>query len=133
MVVLRVFASVLTDRLQESRVFWTELLGFEVAFDSNWFVRLQAPGEANCEIALVAREHETMPLGFQVPPGGTLITVIVSDVDQVYREAQRRGLTVLEAPTETFYGALRMLLISPAGQLVDVSELIDREPTFVDV
>ncbi len=39
----RVFANILSDKLPETRDFYTGLLGFQVAYDSDWFIYLWAP------------------------------------------------------------------------------------------
>jgi catechol 2,3-dioxygenase-like lactoylglutathione lyase family enzyme len=36
----RTFANILSDRLDETRDFYCELLGFALRFDSDWFVNL---------------------------------------------------------------------------------------------
>ncbi|GAB5549118.1 MAG: hypothetical protein SangKO_088780 [Sandaracinaceae bacterium] len=117
----RVFASVFTDDLEASRRFWVELLGFTVSFQSNWFVHLAAPDEAALELGLLLRSHETIPKPYRDVPRGGLITVVVDDVDVLHERAQARGVRVVEAPRDMFYGQRRMLLEDPAGQLVDVS------------
>ena len=40
MAMRRSFPTVLSDRLPETRDFYVALLGFEVAFDSDWYVAL---------------------------------------------------------------------------------------------
>ena len=133
MAIQRVFASVFTDHLQESRDFWVGMLGFGVTFESNWFIQLAAPGDAALELGLLLRDHETVPAEFQRYPQGGLVTVVVDDVDVVHAEALRRGARIVEPPTDMFYGLRRMLVTDPNGQLVDISSVLDREPTQVDV
>ncbi|MFK7990537.1 MAG: VOC family protein [Sandaracinaceae bacterium] len=132
MAIQRVFASVLTDRLQASRAFWVDWLGFTVAFDSNWFIQLAAPGDASLELGLIDRHHETIPSAFQLPPTGGLVTVVVDDVDAAHDRALFRDIPVIEPPTDMFYGQRRMLVTSPAGMLVDISSVIQREVTEVE-
>ena len=133
MAIQRVFASVFTDRLQESRDFWVGLLGFTVSFDSNWFVQLASPGDASLELGLLLRNHETVPEHWQHYPRGTLITVVGDDADAVHARALARGDRVVEEPKDMFYGMRRLLLADPNGQLIDVSSPLDRDPTEVDV
>lgn len=42
--VSRAFFSVFSDDLPASHDWYVELLGYEVDFDSDWFVQLRAPG-----------------------------------------------------------------------------------------
>ena len=133
MTIQRVFASVFTDHLHESRSFWVDLMGFAVTFDSNWFVHLAAPGDAGLELGLVKRDHETIPAAYRGAPSGSLITVVVDDVDVFHDRAVFMGVPILEAPTDMFYGQRRMLVTDPNGQLVDVSSPLDLVTTQVDV
>lgn len=121
----RLFPSILTEKLRESREFYVGVLGFEVGFESNWFVRLVSPGEGGLELGLVVRDHETIPAAFQGFPRGVLITLMVDDVDEVHARAVQLGVPIVEAPRDMFYGQRRMLMSDPNGQLIDVSSLME--------
>ncbi|MEO1173007.1 MAG: VOC family protein, partial [Myxococcota bacterium] len=55
------------------------------------------------------------------PPAGTLVTIVVEDVDALHATAAERDIPIVEPPRNLFYGQRRMLLRDPAGTLVDVS------------
>ncbi len=44
--------------------FYREELGFEVVFEADWYVSLRIDGG---ELAILDREHETIPEGFASP------------------------------------------------------------------
>jgi catechol 2,3-dioxygenase-like lactoylglutathione lyase family enzyme len=125
MALLRLFPSIFTEKLRESRAFYVGVLGFEVGFESNWFVRLVSPGEGGLELGLVLRDHETIPKGFRDFPRGVLVTVVVDDVDEVHARAVQLDAIVVEPPRDMFYGMRRMLINDPNGQLIDVSSLME--------
>lgn len=125
MALLRLFPSIFTEKLRESRAFYVSVLGFEVGFESNWFVRLVSPGEGGLELGLVVRDHETIPRGFRDFPRGVLITLVVDDVDEVHARAVQHDVIVVEPPRDMFYGMRRMLINDPNGQLIDVSSLLE--------
>lgn len=121
MTVNRAFASVLSDRLPETRDFYTGLLGMSAVYDSDWFVCLQDPVNAAMELGIWRRDHELVPEAYRGAPSGTILTFVVDDVEAVYAAAREQGRDVVEPPRNTFYGQRSMLIKDPNGQLVDVS------------
>lgn len=117
----RAFASVFATDLPAVRDFYVSLFGWKVAFDSDWFVHLQAAVDENIELGIVRRDHEIVPEAFRDAPRGTMITIVVDDVDALHRTAEERDIEVVEAPRNLFYGQRRMVLRDPAGTMVDVS------------
>ncbi|MEO1590648.1 MAG: VOC family protein [Cyanobacteria bacterium J06632_22] len=120
----RLITNICSDRLPESRAFYTTLLGFEVAFDSDWYVQLAAPGNPRMELGFIQRDHELVPAPFQQQPQGAYLTVVVDDVDAIYAKAQAAGVEMVQPPKDEFYGQRRMLIVDPNGLLIDVSAVI---------
>jgi len=120
----RLITNICSDRLPESRAFYTTLLGFEVAFDSDWYVQVAAPDNPRMELGFIQRGHELVPGTFQQQPQGVYLTVVVDDVDAIYAKAQAAGVEIVQPPKDEFYGQRRMLMVDPNGLLVDVSALI---------
>ncbi|RCV48164.1 VOC family protein [Marinitenerispora sediminis] len=110
-----------TPLLQESRDFYTRLLGFETTFAADWYVSLRRPGPQPCELALLDPGHPTLPEGYRVPVSGLLLNFEVDDVDAEYQRLVRReGLRpVLELRDEDF-GQRHFIVADPSGVLVDV-------------
>jgi len=94
----RVVPNVSTDRLDESRDFYTTLLGFEVAMDMDWIVTLASPDNPTAQISLVRGESAS-----PTSPGVTL-TVEVGDVDAVHAGALSRGYRIVYPLTDETYG-----------------------------
>jgi len=131
MSIVRAFVSVFSESLPETRDFYVELFGWHVGFDSDWFVHLQAPENAALELGILRRDHEIVPEAFRSAPAGTMITIVVLDVDALHEIAVERGLAIVEPPRDLFYGQRRMLLRDPSGTLVDVSSECAPSPEFL--
>lgn len=56
-----------TSRLEESRDFYTKLLGFDVTHESEWQVDLNRPGKLPCELALIDHSHPGLPQAQRSP------------------------------------------------------------------
>lgn len=131
MAVRRAFPNILSDRLPETRDFYVALLGFRVAYDSDWFVSLTDPdGEACSELGIWQVGHELVPPPYRADPAGVILTFVVDDVDAVHAEARRLRLPVVAPPRDLFYGQRQMLVNDPNGLLVDVSTPSTPSPAF---
>lgn len=127
----RAFFSILCADVRATSGWYVDLLGYQVAFDSDWFVHLADPANPSLELGFIARDHEIVAEQMRPHPTGGLLTVVVADVDAVHREALARGIEVAEAPTDLFYGQRRMLLVDPEGQVVDVSSECPPDPAWL--
>lgn len=128
----RLFPNVLSSNLARSRDWYVQLLDFEVAFDSDWFVHLQAPGQELITLGLIAADHDIVSEQMAEQPTGGVITVVVDDADAVHAAALAAAATVVEAPRNLFYGQRRLLLADPDGQIIDVSSPCDPDPGWLE-
>jgi predicted enzyme related to lactoylglutathione lyase len=129
--ILRAFVVVLSDRLPETKTFYAQLFRWRVAFESKWFIHLQAEGTSAIELGILDRDHEIVLEGFRAAPCGTMVTIVVPDVDQIHARAASLGMPILEGPRNLFYGQRRMLLQDPNGMLVDVSSECEPSKEFL--
>lgn len=129
--VQRNFSTVFSQDLAAARDWYVELLGYRVAFDSDWFVQLESPEVAAVELGILAADHELVPNDFRAAPAGAMLTVVVDDVEVIHSRAVERGETIVEAPRDLFYGQRRMLVVGPDGLLIDVSSECDPDPEWL--
>lgn len=127
----RAFFSVLSADLPCSRNWYTSLFGYEVEFDSDWFVHLQDPDNASLELGIIAIDHEIAAEAMRAKPVGGTMTLVIDDVDVVHAEAQERGVDIIEAPRNLFFGQRRMLIADPDGQVIDVSSECPPNPDWL--
>ena len=131
MAMRRSFPTVLSDRLPETRDFYVALLGFEVAFDSDWYVALTLlDGDEAHELAIWAVGHELVPPPYRADPAGVIVTFMVDDVDAVHAEARRLRLPLVAPPRDLFHGRRQMLVTDPNGMLVEISSPSTPSPAF---
>ena len=123
MALQRFMFNICSDDLPGSRDFYVRLFGFQVNFDSDWFIQLK-DADQPFELGIIDRTHEMVPEDFQAQPQGIYPTFVVEDVEVQYQIAKEAGYTIVAPPTDTFYGQRRLLLQDPNGMLVDVSSLM---------
>ncbi|MFK0258177.1 VOC family protein [Streptomyces sp. NPDC090445] len=121
------FYPVLATRdVAASRDFYTRHLGFEVTFESDWYVSLRRPDAPQYELALLDHAHPTVPEGHRVAlRGGLLLNFEVDDVDSEHqRLVAGAGLPeVLPLRTEEF-GQRHFIVAAPDGVLIDVITVV---------
>jgi len=114
----RVVPDIITDRLEESRDFYVDVLGLDVAMDMGWIVTLRSPDEPAAQISLLPFA-EDMP----VRPS---ITVEVDDVEGAHEAVVRSGRPIVYPPTDEEWGVRRFFVLDPGGVVVNVMSHIDR-------
>lgn len=119
----RLMTNICSDKLSESRDFYTKLFSLEVAYDSDWFVHL-ASADRSLELGIIDRTNELVPKDFQSNPQGFYITFVVDDADAIFQVAQQEKFDIISEPADTAYGQRRLLLKDPNGTLVDISSPI---------
>lgn len=116
----RILTNICSDDLQKSRDFYVELLGFEVSYDSDWYVQLCSPFKKELELGIITRTSDLVPSPFQQRPTGMYVTFVVPDVDAVFARAKSMGLRIIQEPRNEFYGQRRFLSVDPNGCLLDI-------------
>lgn len=122
----RLIPNICSDRLVESRDFYTGLLGFTLAYDSDWYVQVTSPTEPHLELGFIRRDHELVPEPYRNLPQGLYLTLVVDDVDTIFTQAKAMGLEIFQPPADEFYGQRRMLITDPNGLLLDISTPIGK-------
>jgi len=117
---MRILTNICSDDLQKSKEFYVKLLGFQVKYDSDWYVQLCSPEDSEIEYGIIQRDHELVPKEYQNTPNGMYVTFVVEDVDVVYGVAIDMGILIIQEPRNEFYGQRRFLVKDPNGCLVDV-------------
>ena len=96
MSVRRLLSNISSDRLQESRDFYADLLGMEVAFESDWYIRLHSPTNPGLELGIIQRDHPLLPADWRAVPVGMYLTFVVDNVDDIHARAVVRGLPIVQ-------------------------------------
>lgn len=117
---MKMLTNICSDNLQKSKEFYVSLLGFNVKYDSEWYVQLCAPNNSEIEYGIIQRDHELVPKNYQHTPNGMYVTFVVGDVDATYRRAMDMGIPIVQEPRNEFYGQRRFLINDPNGCLIDI-------------
>ena len=110
MTVSRAVPNIKSDRPAETRDFFVDLLGFEVAMDIGWVVTVTSPTNPSALVNLSGNDDMSAPG----------ISVGVPDVDAVHARAVEQGLEIAYSLRDEEWGVRRFMLREPSGTLVNV-------------
>jgi catechol 2,3-dioxygenase-like lactoylglutathione lyase family enzyme len=115
MSIRRAMPVIRTDRLDESRGFWVDFLGFVPGMDEPGFLMLKSPMVETTQVIVAD------PTAADVKVRDVDVSVEVSDVEAAYADAQRRGLEVVYPMTDEPWGIRRFFVRAPDGTVVNVA------------
>jgi uncharacterized glyoxalase superfamily protein PhnB len=108
--ITRAVPNIRSDRPAETRAFFADLLGMEVAMDIGWVVTLASPVSPSVQINVIGNDDPSAPG----------ISVGVDDVDAVHARAVEQGLEIAYALRDEPWGVRRFMLREPSGTIVNV-------------
>ena len=106
----RAVPNIRSDRPAETRDFFVDLLGFEVAMDLDWVVTVTSPANSSAQVTIIGNDD-------MAAPG---ISVEVPDVDAVHARAVERGWEIAYPIRDEEWGVRRFMLREPSGTLVNI-------------
>jgi catechol 2,3-dioxygenase-like lactoylglutathione lyase family enzyme len=110
MTINRAVPNIRSERPGETRDFFVDLLGFEVAMDMDWVVTLASPTNSSAQVTIIGNDD-------MAAPG---ISVEVADVDAVHAKAVDQGFHVVYPLRDEEWGVRRFMLREPSGTVVNV-------------
>ena len=119
----RLMTNICSNKLTESKDFYTRLFDFNVDYESDWFIHLVSKDKL-LELGIIAQTSEIIPEAFKHDPQGFYLTFVVDHVDEVFEIVKSSDFAIVSEPEDTFYGQRRLLLKDPNGALVDISSPI---------
>lgn len=117
----RAFTNILCNDVKGTARFYQQLLGMRASADFGWFVILAHDEMPGFELGVLDNNHATIPSGLSLSPGGSILTFVVNNVEDVHAQALSMQAEIIQEPTDLPYGQRRLLLRDPAGSVVDIS------------
>ena len=112
MSIRRVVPNIPSERFDESRSFYTDLLGFEVAMDMGWIMTFASPGNPTAQITLLAPADSAVP--------HPQVSIEVEDIDAVHAKAVERGEQIVYPLTDEPWGVRRFFVKDPNGVVINL-------------
>ena len=112
---------IMTDDVAGTAAFYETHFRFEALFTSDWYIHLQFREDEKVTLAVLDRNHETIPAaGRGKTVAGLLLNFEVEDVDAVHDAVRAAGLPILLAIRDEDFGQRHFITADPNGVMIDV-------------
>ncbi|MGS2761914.1 VOC family protein [Sinomicrobium sp. M5D2P9] len=118
---MKLNAGIITEKLAETKKFYTEVLGFGVTFENDFYLLLHTPDEES-EISFLMPEHSSQQPLFQpaFAGQGVYFTIEVDDVDQIHRELKEKNIPIAIELRDEPWGDRHFAIKDPNGVGIDI-------------
>lgn len=118
---MKLNTGIITEKLQETKKFFTDVLGFGTTFENEFYVLMHTP-DRSAEISFLQADHPSQKPIFQPPFNGkgVYLTVEVENVDKVYEQFKDRGIAIEFEIRDEPWGDRHFALIDPNGIGIDI-------------
>ncbi|MBL6447270.1 VOC family protein [Fulvivirga sp. 29W222] len=118
---MKMNAGVITRKLKETRKFYTEVLGFGVTFENEFYLLMHTPNK-QAELSFLLPNHPTQQPIFQpaFEGKGMYLTIEVDDVDAIYREIKQKNVEIIIDIRDEAWGDRHFTIQDPNGIGVDI-------------
>ena len=118
---MKLNAGVITEKLAESKAFYSENLGFGVTFENEFYVLMHTPNK-QAELSFLLPNHPTQQPFFHVPYNGKgmYLTIEMDEVDTIYEELKKKGVEIKVDIRDEPWGDRHFSIEDPNGIGIDI-------------
>ena len=118
---MKLNAGIITDKLAETKTFYTDVLDFGVTFENEFYLLLHTSNH-QAEIGFLLPNHPTQRPVFQkaFTGNGVYLTIEVENVDELYTAIKKKGIDIeIELRNEP-WGDRHFAIVDPNGIGIDL-------------
>ncbi len=118
---MKLNAGIITEKLAETKAFYTQTLGFGVTFENEFYLLLHTPNH-EAEISFLLPNHPSQQPIFQAPfqNQGVYLTIEVDDVDSIYKKLKDKGVEIKIDIRNEAWGDRHFAIQDPNGVDIDI-------------
>ena len=118
---MKLNAGIITEKLAETKTFYTQTLGFGVTFENDFYLLLHTPNKS-AELGFLLPNHPSQKPIFQTAftGKGVYLTIEVEDVDQIYEQLKAKGVSFEVDIRDEPWGDRHFAIIDPNGIGIDL-------------
>jgi len=118
---MKLNAGIVTNKLAETKIFYTTILGFGVTFENEFYLLLHTPNK-DAEISFLLPNHPSQQPLFQksFQGQGMYLTIEVEDVDKIYNELKKKGVEIKIGIRNEPWGDRHFAIQDPNGIGIDI-------------
>ncbi len=118
---MKLNAGIITEKFSATKSFYTEILGFGVTFENEFYLLLHTP-DKDAEISFLLSNHPSQQPLFHKPfqGQGVYLTIEVEDVDRLYSEIKNKGVNMRIDIRDEPWGDRHFAIEDPNGVAIDI-------------
>jgi len=118
---MKLNAGIITEKLAESKAFYTDTLGFGITFENEFYLLMHTPNR-QAELSFLLPHHPTQQPLFHEPFNGTgiYLTIEVDDVYELYNRLKKDGVEIQVALRDEPWGDRHFAVQDPNGINIDL-------------
>lgn len=125
---MKLNAGIITSKIAESKTFYTEVLGFGVTFENEFYLLLHTPNRS-AEISFLLPDHPSQQPLFQpsFAGNGIYLTIEVENVDEFYETMKKKGIPIVIDIRNEPWGDRHFAIRDPNGVGIDLVSYAEPE------
>ena len=118
---MKMNAGIITEKIKESKEFYTNVLDFKVAFENEFYLLMQTPSNS-AEISFLLPNHPSQePIFQKVSAGvGTYLTIEVENVEDYYSMIKEKDVEIVIDIRSEAWGDRHFAIVDPNGIGIDI-------------
>lgn len=118
---MNITSGIITNKLKESKEFYTKTLGFTVTFENDFFLLLESPSGEGRFSFLLPNHPSQQPIFQPAFNGkGAYITLEVEDPDAEYKRIKNLGTPIEIEIRDEVWGDRHFAIVDPNGIGIDI-------------
>lgn len=118
---MKLNAGIVTSKIEETKTFYTKLLGFGITFQNDFYLLMHTPNH-QAEISFLIPEHPSQQSLFKpaFEGKGVYLTIEVDDVDHWYNKLKEKGADIKIELRDEPWGDRHFAIQDPNGVGIDI-------------
>lgn len=130
MITRRMDLTISTNKLDQSRDFYRDILGFALVFENDSYIEMLAQGSTTMGVSFVTPE---LSGGEKFTGEGIILSFEVADVDAEFVRLKAAGVRILEELRDKAWGERSFVINDPNGVHVYIYKSIPPTPEYQEV
>jgi len=120
-ITMKLNAGIITDKLQKTKTFYSEVLNFGVSFENDFYILMHTPNKTS-EVSFLKSDHPSQEAIFQKPSAGTgtYFTIEVENVDEIYAQIKSKDIPIAIELRDEVWGDRHFAIVDPNGVGIDI-------------
>ena len=130
MITRRMDLTISTNKLDQSRDFYRDILGFALVFENDNYIEMLAEGSTTMGVSFITPE---LSGGEKFTGEGIILSFEVADVDAEFARLKAAGVRILEELRDKAWGERSFVINDPNGVHVYIYKSIPPTPEYQEV